>query len=288
MTDQFTAPDALEPEPEPDPSKPRRSKDGRPYIYCHERGREVLRSRVTTFIDCLDDKSVLGAWGERKVLEGLALDPLLLRQLGDLDFEDKGFVNDYVVACKEAAGYRDAAQLGTDTHAATELFDQTGSFAALDHLDASMYEDVLAYSQTMEDFGVEVLDIERFVVNDLFGCGGTLDRIVEFRGKRMVGDIKTGRIDYGQAKIAMQMALYANSSGYDARFPEEREPLDVDLTTGLLIHLPAGQADCRLYLVDLTVGWEGVVLADQVRKFRSKTTRKGNGLLEDLQLSFDG
>jgi hypothetical protein len=63
--------------------------------------------------------------------------------------------------------------------------------------------DVEAYAEAMQRAGVKVLDIERTVVNDELGVAGRLDRTVMVRlpgaqrATRMVGDIKTGRLDFG-------------------------------------------------------------------------------------------
>ena len=52
----------------------RRSKDGRPYVHDPEKGKEALYTRVTTFIDCLDDKTMLAKWAERMAFLGVRSD----------------------------------------------------------------------------------------------------------------------------------------------------------------------------------------------------------------------
>ncbi len=45
---------------------------------------------------------------------------------------------------------------------------------------------------------------------------------------------------------------------------------NVNQQWGIIIHLPAGQADCSLHWIDLTVGWETLELCETIRVQRSK------------------
>ena len=128
-----------------------------------------------------------------------------------------------------------------------------------------------------------------FVANDQLRTGGTFDRVYDWTRPdgttlRVIGDLKTGRVDYGHGKLAMQLALYANSRRYDPRDPECRGKLDVSTQVGLIIHLPVGKAECKVYAADLLTGWEGILLADKVREWRRMERR---GLLVDLALDAD-
>ena len=100
--------------------------------------------------------------------------------------------------------------------------------------------------------------------------GGTPDRIVEVDGRHYIADVKTGRIDYGTAKIAMQLAVYAHSVGYNVETTERFDLPPVDLEWALVIHLPAGEGRCELVWVDIGTGWEGVRLAGHVRDWRRR------------------
>jgi hypothetical protein len=107
------------------------------------------------------------------------------------------------------------------------------------------------------------------VVNDALQVAGTFDRVVAVGDLRFIADLKTGGIDYAAAKIAMQLAVYANSERYD---PETgaRSPLAVNQERGLVIHLPAGEGQCSFHWADLKAGWEGVQLAAQVWAWRAR------------------
>src|SRR5690606_27108267 len=76
-------------------------------------------------------------------------------------------------------------------------------------------------------------------------------------------------IKWGIGKIAMQLAMYANSLLYDIG-TGQRERHNADKAEGIIIHLPAGAGECTLHRVDLTAGWEAVQLATQVREWRKR------------------
>lgn len=271
----------------------RRTKDGRPYVYDFEKGKEAAFTRVSTFIDCLEDKSLLARWGERMTLLGLKQEKDLRSRLMKVDVETlddkelRNTLNALVSEAKEVAGTRDAAHLGTDLHGLAETLDRGEE---LPDVPEELADDIEVYRKTIERYRLRPVDIERFVVLDDLRAAGTLDRIYEWQPNpdadpiRVVGDVKTGRIDYGQGKLAMQLAMYSRGAGYDPSKPQERVDTEVDQDVGLIIHLPAGQGFARVYRVDLNIGWQGVLLAQQVRAFRALSAR---GLLEDIGLEFD-
>src|SRR5690606_11260548 len=106
--------------------------------------------------------------------------------------------------------------------------------------------------------------------------GGTHDRTVRYQGRDYIADIKTGSVEFGALKIAMQLAVYSRSVLYDPA-TRERTPLEVDQDRAIVIHLPAGQGRCDLHWVDIAAGWEAVQVATQVRRWR-----KRRGLLTPL------
>lgn len=301
--DPFTTPGQEAPE-----TTIRRTKDGRPYVYDLEKGRERPFTRVTTFIDCIEDKTALAKWGERMVLLGVKRSAEVGSRVmqapevptvstwpthEEVQARNQALQGqkEWLQACandaKEAAGWKQAADLGTQLHLLTEYADQGRDLPS----DTSpvMREDVDAYLQALERHGLTPMEEEVFVVNDEVGAAGTFDRL--FRWERpdgqvwnVIGDLKTGRIDYGHGKLAMQLALYANSSRYDPTRPEWREALPVSRNVGLIIHLPVGSAECRVHVVDLQAGWRGVQLAKAVREYRRESAR---GMLYDLALEGD-
>lgn len=303
----------------------RRSKDGRPYVYDFEKGKEALFTRATTFIDCLEDKSLLARWGERMSLLGIRDSLELGRELMALqpieppplsasaeDFqeyeeklnEEKRTLDDLVARAKDFAGSRKAAKLGTDLHGLTEVLDEElkglrvydeddleAALATLPDAPPILLEEARAYVMACRRHRLVPVEVERFVAVDSIRAAGTLDRVYEWYREgweaepvRVIGDVKTGRVDYGQGKLAMQLALYSRGNYYDQENPTERTSPEVDQEVGLIVHLPAGKTSPKVYAVDLALGWEGVRLAQKVREWRSRTSRKNAGVLADLDL----
>lgn len=298
-------------------------------------GKAKALARVTTFIDCLEDKSALDKWKLRTLLEGVALNEVEVGagdgkaerylslvaasvherdvkvakarkadrkgklepgELGDvIDAADKAFkaaLNKIADDALELGGVHEKANKGTDIHALCELYDAEGIEAIVAKCEAGSctpadLADVRAYAETMARLGIKFVASELVVVNETVGYAGRLDRIVlhkapgALRAARMVTDIKTGRIDYGVGKLAMQLSAYANGEGYDPAAPEVRVDLKLSKKWGLVIHLPQGKAECHVYFVDLAVGAEGNKLAAQVRSFRN-TGKKALDFKADL------
>lgn len=234
----------------------------RPLVVPPGGGPPVAYRRCTTFIDVLADRFNLELWKQRQVAVGLTKRPDLVLKASSAP-EDKKVLNEVCQAALEAAGSSTKATIGTAIHALTERLDRgedVGEFPA------AWKADLEAYKQ--ETATMKIREIEVFVVNDALQVGGTFDRIVA-KDELYVADIKTGDITYDTAKIAMQLAVYANSERYDP-ITHERTPLNVSRDLGLVIHLPAGEGKCSLLWADLKAGWEGVQLAAEVWAWRKR------------------
>ena len=238
-----------------------RDRYGRPLVIPPGGGKKVTYRRVTKFIDVLEDRYLLELSKQRKVAHGMAMrHDLVLKAASAAG--DKKLLNEVVTAAKEAAGSSQAATVGTALHAITEQLDRGEDPL----IPPSATADVDAYRKTTEHLNIRMIEV--FVVHDDLQVGGTFDRIVQLDGVNYVADIKTGSIDWGAGKIKMQLALYARSQRYDIR-TGERADLDVDVTRGLVIHLPAGSGQCSLHWPDLTIGWAGVQIAKDVWDWRT-------------------
>lgn len=266
-------------------------------------------TRTTTYIDVLDDKSNLEAWQMRMVLVGVARKTDLLNDVTTLYSEQqaaeivlrdlapgsgpeildeakaavkepKDALNRKAQVAKETAGAEDKADKGTELHALSELVD-TGQ--ELPH--KISFEDVLdldAYKRVSEGF--RIVHMEKLVVCDELKVGGTPDRVSqwfgdeplvapdghEFRpGELIITDLKTGTTEYGGLKMAMQLAIYANSVLYDHE-DGSRQPLgNINRKWGIIMNVPAGTGRGTLLWADLELGWEAVQVAGMVRKMRS-------------------
>lgn len=292
-----------------------------PMVWSDEAKKLVPYSRVTTFIDVLEDKTNISDWKVRTAIAGVALDgnlsepenPLVhradiaattyesaLKEIAKLDKKgkllpgeagdkeeaaEKAYKSEMRLIAEEAlsiGGAHTKAARGTWIHELTAIYDEQGPDALreVEGVTESDLADVGAYVEAMRAIGItrdEVLDIERRVIVDEHLVTGTFDRGVKYkpegaaRAVKVIADLKTGRVDYGAGKIAMQIAEYAQGKGYDAE-THERTNLGYSKKIGLLIHLPAGTATCTIYEVDLTKGYEGLKLAVLVKAWRQSTT----------------
>jgi hypothetical protein len=193
----------------------------------------------------------------------------------------------------ELGGGREAATKGTDIHALTELYDSEGIDAVQELLEEGEitpadFADVEAYAYACQTLGLKVVAIEQVIVNDDLQVAGRLDRIylaklpeirdpktgevlrvADARAKRYVGDVKTGRVDYGQGKMAQQLRMYADSKAYDLN-THERSSHGANRSLGLIIHLPAGSGKAEVLPVFLDIGARGNKLSGEVRSFRNE------------------
>lgn len=294
-------------------------------------------TRVTTFIDNLEDKHNLESWKLRTLLEGVAVndtapneqrhlpelavakiadlmharDVALAKarkadrkgklepgELGDLEYAANKAFKDAADALAddllELGGIHEKANRGTNLHALFEVYDRDGMVPINEALKAGTitpadHADVVAYAEALIAADIKVLESEVVVVHDELKRAGRLDRIVlaklpgAKRATKMLADIKSGRIDYGQGKIAQQLEAYAVSKRYDLA-TGERSPLGVSTTKALLIHAPAGKAKVSVYPVDLVKGREGNKLSAAVREWRRTSRKDAIDLTVDLTL----
>jgi hypothetical protein len=238
-----------------------RDRYGRPLVIPPAGGKPIPYTRCTTFVGVLEDTSNLTKWKQRMTAIGLTLRPDLALAVA-AHRADKSKLNKIVDEAMEAAASSAAATTGTALHSLTEQIDRginPGSIPAAYGPDLDAYE--FATAPLMP------LHIEQFVVHDGLQVAGTPDRVVEYKDALYIADLKTGSIEWGMGKIAMQLAVYANSQLYDVE-TGERASLNVDTRRALVIHLPAGQGRCDLVWVDIAEGWRAVQVAAEVRKHR--------------------
>lgn len=280
-------------------------------------GKLVGYTRVTTYIGCLEDTTMLTAWKMRLLLEGVAAaeelgDPAFTSRVRDLvhnrdlaiakarkaDRKGKlgagelatyvdGAWSDFKRAMDaladeafELGGGREKAQKGTDIHdlcalAVQEGIDAVGAKLEAGEITPADLADVEAFLAALDKLGAKVIDVERVIVNDDLKVAGRLDYILMLklpgaqRASRYVADLKTGRVDYGTGKIAMQLGQYSDGVGYDLN-THEREDLKINRTKAILIHLPAGTAKATVHIADLGAARRGNKLAAEVRAWRNE------------------
>lgn len=269
--------DPLQPVPEP-----ARDRFGRPMIIPPNGGKPVAYTRCTTFVSALEDTFNLGAWQQRMVAAGLAARPDLHLRAASLGTpppkgvtpEEKAVANRWKTemnkvadAAREAAAASAAATVGTSLHSLTEAMDRGQTLGAIPEQWRKHLDNYARATQKLTAVG-----IEKFLVEDELKIGGTADRIVRVDGHEglFIADVKTGDIEYGTGKIAMQLAVYSHSVAYNpgsgARAPIEGLRID----RGIIISLNATTGDCELHWADLEAGWEAVAHAGWVRAWRAR------------------
>jgi PD-(D/E)XK nuclease superfamily len=243
-----------------------RDKWGRPMIL--QPGSKTKRTayrRTTTFVACLEDTYNLMAWKNRQVAYGMGQRKDLVLAAAAADSDDKRKLNEIADKATEHAQASASATTGTALHALTERVDRG---QPLGFVPTEYQADINAYQKATDS--IEFTAIETFRVYDPWQVAGTADRIGrDKRGRLRIYDIKTGSIDYPH-KMAMQLAMYARSTPYNIATDQRGKPEQgLDLTRGIIIHLPAGQGHCDLYEIDIVKGWGACLIAKQVWDWRT-------------------
>jgi len=243
-------------------SEPKRDNFGRPLIIPPDGGEPVAYRRCTTFIDVLGDRSNLEKWKQRQTAIGLSARKDLLLRVATAKKDNKA-LDKVCEWALQAAGADASANIGTAIHALTEEIDR----GETPEIPEAWAKDIQAYLQATKHLRMD--QIEVFVVNDDLKVAGTFDRqVATLEEHRFVADLKTGSI-YDGGKIAMQLAVYANSQIYNVE-TGERSELTASRETGMVIHLPQGEGKCSILEADLVEGWKGAQLAADVWAWRAK------------------
>lgn len=258
---------------------------------CHGEGR-YLRSytRTTSFIDVLEDKRNIQAWAERNVLIGVARDLKFVNGVEDLSMAlesgneeerraAKNSLNRKAEVAKDKAGANRKSEQGTYLHGLSELVDQGKPLPP--GVTPEDRRDLAAYRAAKHESGLEHVYMERLMVNDELRVGGTPDRIdrpsrtliapdgtVITDADLIITDLKTGTVEFGALKMAMQLSIYANSELYDPANGERTPVSGLRTDWGIIVNAPAGTGECALYWADLRLGWEAVQVAAEVRRMR--------------------
>jgi hypothetical protein len=244
-------------------------------------GKERGYTRVTTIAKVLDDSSSLADWKTRMAITGIVQRADLLAQASTA-LDDRSRLNKIANDAIDAAGAYSRANLGTALHSITQQLDLGMKPQILQGLQADI--ETYVASIAAWDFGMRKEWIEVLLINDEYEYAGTADRIVTTRdGKICIFDLKTGTdLSYSFGSIAVQLAMYANADWiYDWKTGERTAlPAGLDMSEGIICHLPAGEATCKFYTVDLEAGWEAAKMS-----FATRDWRKRKDLFKPYQFS---
>lgn len=262
----------------------KRDRWGRYLLPNPETGEEQAYTRATTITKTLDDGFAIGQWQQRMTAVGLTKRPDLLARVAAEDPESqegKKTLNRLTEEAKEAAGSSVRSNLGTALHKFTEQLDSGAEVTA----PAEQQRDVDAYRAALVRHGITVEPnwLERIVMTPSIQAAGTLDRLVRVKGRTLplVADLKTGGF-LAWLSFCQQAGIYANAEWwYDPQIGTLNPMPNVDREKALLIHLPAGEATCTPYLIDIKAGWEAVQVAMVVRKWRALKVHQLYDALEE-------
>jgi hypothetical protein len=255
---------------------------------------------VTNLVGAFEDTRALSTWEQALALVGLALAPELHGEMvlivheaisRGVPYDDKtlramlagypGRAGESIIGrAKDIAKANAAAQRGTNAHRAWEHRGKTGELIGTDEHQRI----VLETERLLEEAGLERVPglSERVVRNVEVKAAGRFDDILLERstGRLLMADLKTkSAAFYSWMTVDAQLAVYANAEymlavddvdvhRWNEHYVDGPKYL-VDLTEGVILHVPSDGGQPRLERADLVQGWETAKLARAVVDHRA-------------------
>jgi hypothetical protein len=257
-----------------------RRANGAPLVSDPDNPTKSLRySRPSGYVKCLDDEMALVEWRIWKAMTGVASSPALAAEVSSTKDEDRDAKKGLREKALDKGKANETADMGKALHAMTARAEDVNDIAF--DPPEQYVPDLTAYIDALATFGLVSEMIEVPLVSDAFRAAGTADRIYRLTkpliapdgsiidiGELIVGDLKTGKMDFALPSWCAQMALYADGVLYDI-IAERRLPTPpINHTWTIVVHLPVGAATCDLYWCNIELGLKGAMLAQQVREWR--------------------
>lgn len=239
-----------------------RDRNGWPLVMNVAGTKRKAYRRTTKFIDVLEDTYNLDRYKQRMVLWGAAQREDLVVGAAACHVEDKATLNDLAWQAQEYARSQAKANTGTALHKMTERLDRGETLGRVPEPHGA---DLKAYERECKRWHVEQHAIESFRVHDAWLVAGTTDRIWKIDGTYYIVDIKTGDIDWGALKMAMQLAMYRHMVPYDiATDTRVEDGVQISTERAVIVHLPSGEGHCEFHWLDIRRGWNACRVAKQV------------------------
>ena len=247
---------------------------------------------MTNLVGAFEDTRALSVWEQALALTGIALSPELHEELTLLvqqaasdgvifarmrdypEFREKlagkpfeKGTDSIVARAKFIAGASAAAQRGTNRHTAWEHRGATGELIGTPEIQAQ----VVDTERLLAEAGLERVPglSERVVRNTELNAAGRFDDILrEVRtGRLLMGDLKTKSGEfYSMNTIDAQLAGYAYAEWMLSgdHYIQGPKLMGVDLTEGVVLHVPSDGGEAFLHRADLLWGWHVARLARDV------------------------
>lgn len=272
-----------------------------------ETGKKITGQRASSFAEGIADSYALDQWRHRMILVGLVQDSGILDKVStclrnkdplETVKREREFLNKRAEEAMTAAGGSIRSGKGTTLHKYTEELD--GGTRALADVPEEYRKDARAYLIALEQCGFRPVKglIERSAYSDELKVCGTFDRVLECirdtntvdldgrpvqikSGEFVIGDVKSGdNIESPWLEILIQEAIYAhavNENGIAVQDTPggpfrwvslaEMGAAPVREDVGIVMHVPYGQGEAKLYYADLITGWRGAKICQQNRDF---------------------
>lgn len=236
-------------------------------------GTLVSYRRASTVAEALEDHFGLQKWQRRLAAEGISQRPDLSQAIALAASKgNKREIDDLIEEAMDFAGANTASRNGSTMHGLTERLDMGLP------LPKGLPENIRAMLKVYKEVFLgrfEVLDTERFVVQDKIRVAGTYDKRVRDKtdGRIYIGDTKTGQsLQHMALKTCAQVSVYAAGKKYN--LDGEREKHGAERDRGVLIWLPwtddleEQPAECEIRWLDLVVGRKAIMEAQRVDDYR--------------------
>jgi hypothetical protein len=249
------------------PSQHATREPARPKAVNPQTGQEQAWTRASTYAASLKDPFALIRSNLRKVVQGIGKREDLARMLLANAVEDDTAKTDEIIAAALAAMESDAkANEGTAAHAAL-----VRSWVHQDEMPPPEFLPLVqAFAKALKDNQLIPVAAEQKILNLLFGSMGHFDWVFqEADSSCVIGDVKTGKIEYAMREFAVQCGLY-DGADYLVHKSGETEPIPWKMahTHAVLIHIDLEHNNAvSIYRVDLRLGRYGAGLAEQVRQW---------------------
>lgn len=266
-----------------DPNEERRTfryANGAPLVSDPTDPTKTLRySRPSSYAKVLDDEMALTEWRIWKGMTGVARSAALQMQVNACKDEDRVTKKELREKALDKGDGAERADQGTGLHAMTARAEDP---ADVDFDPPEQYQaDLTAYMEMLTTYGLVSEMVEVPLVNDGYRAAGTADRLWRTTmplvapdgslitiGDLLVGDLKTGKLDFALPGFCVQTALYATGVLYDV-INERRLPTPpINSSWTLLAHLPVGKGVCTLHWCPIRTGLAGAELAAQIKEWR--------------------